>query len=262
MVKFYTQNFSYDYCFPTVTLAYFLRYPNPLSKHVICTDVIDRAFDPETQRLTTTRVHLKRSKLPSAILRLLPSSFLGASTSGESQSYVLERSTVDVKEGWMMTESRNLNMTNLLSVIERQEFRATNNGAAASALSSTSILPVESLKFGTDSSTEVTTTVQLTSHFGQRLRQHRRAQDLVAEEEDDAQHKPGFFARWSQSSLQRSIEAIGLTRTTRSQPNAKEGMKIVLERLREGGLVGVLDGMRRDREQLMGLQSLSTPRVE
>ncbi|KIW02327.1 uncharacterized protein PV09_06472 [Verruconis gallopava] len=256
MVKFLTQNHTYEYGFPTVTLAYFLRYPNPFSTHVISTDVIDRVFDPETQRLTTTRLHLKRSKMPSAILRLLPRNLLGASSNGQSQSYVLERSTVDVREGWMKTESRNLELTNLLTVVERQEYRATGNGEpAATASSSGSSLPLEALRFGTDDSTEVTTTVQLTSKFGQRLRERRKA---VSEALDDDEQKVGLLARWSQSSLQRSIEAIGLKRAHRSQPNATEGMKVVLERLREGGLVGVLEGMRQDREKAMAMSSATT----
>jgi hypothetical protein len=33
---------------------------------------------------------------------------------------------------------------------------------------------------------------------------------------------------------------------------SKEGMMVVLERLRRGGLVGVLDGMRKDREGAFG----------
>src|SRR5450432_4106511 len=64
MVKFYELNYTYDYSFPAVTLAYFLRYPNPYSTHVLSTDVIERFVDPVTGRLSTTRIHLKRSRLP------------------------------------------------------------------------------------------------------------------------------------------------------------------------------------------------------
>jgi len=245
MVKFYTQNYTYDYPFPTVTLAYFLRYPNPFSTHVISTDVIERTFDPATQRLHTTRLHLKRSKFPSAVLRLVPRGFLGANATGEGQSYILERSTVDVGEGWMRTESRNLELTGVLSVVERQEFRATGS---SEALSSGAPTPgktiIDGLAFGQDENTDVTTTVTLHSRLGQRFKRQRQA---GAETEE----KVGFFRSWSQASLQRSIEAIGLNRTSKSQPNAKEGMKVVLERLRQGGLVGVLEGMRRDREQAL-----------
>jgi len=213
MVKFYTQNHSYDYPFATVSLAYFLRYPNPYSRHVLSTDVLSRSFDPSTQQLTTTRLLLKRSRLPSAILKLLPRSLLGSNAGGDSQSYILERSVVDVKQGWMRTESRNLELKNVLDVIERQTYLRPDTPA---------------------DQTSVTTTITLHSRLGQRL--------LGRGE----QQKTNFLLSWSQSSLQRSIEAIGLNRATKSQPNAMEGMKVVLERLREGGLVRVLEGMRRD----------------
>lgn len=231
MVKFYTQSYSYDYPFPTVTLAYFLRYPNPFSTHVLSTDVISKSFDVENQRLHITRLHLKRSKLPSAVLRLVPRSLLGSSAQGDSQTYILEHSTVDVKEGWMRTESRNLEWTGVLSVVERQEYRAVPQAAAETSCDSQPL----------PDSTAVKTTVTLHSRLGQHFK--RRSP------EPDEKHN--FLWSWSQASIQRSIEAIGLKRTSKSQPNAKEGMKVVLERLRQGGLVGVLEGMRRDRESVL-----------
>jgi hypothetical protein len=150
----------------------------------------------------------------------------------------------------MMTESRNLEMTNLLSAVERQEYRAVGDGEAVVPTPSSSPLPVELLRFGTDSATTVTTTVQLTSRIGQRIRERRRAAELS--EEDDDTPKVGFLARWGNAGLQRSIEAIAFKRAHRSQDNAFQGTKVVLERMREGGLVAVLEGMRRDREQAMG----------
>jgi len=234
MVKFYSQTYSYDYPFATVSLAYFLRYPNPYSRHVLSTDVLDRHFDPATQRLYTTRLHLKRSRLPAAVLKLLPRSLLGSTASGDSQSYILERSIVDVREGWMKTESRNLEFTAVLDVIERQTY-LRRSGASIEA----------------DNDTDVTTVVTLHSRLGQRF---KRSRALGAAAEEDAPLKQNFLARWGQSSLQRSIEAIGLSRTSQSQPNAKEGMMIVLERLRQGGIVAVLEGMRRDRDAGFGIR--------
>lgn len=124
-MKFFENATSYDYSFPAVTLAYFLRYPNPYSKHVLSTDVIDRYIDPLTKRLHTTRLHLKRSKVPTAMLKLLPSSLAGPG--GAQQSYVIEKSTIDVQEGWMETESRNMEWTGILSVIERQTYKRQPN---------------------------------------------------------------------------------------------------------------------------------------
>jgi len=250
-VKFYTQSYSYDYPFSTVTLAYFLRYPNPYSRHVLSTDVIDRHFDPETQQLHTTRLHLKRSRLPAAVLKLLPKSILGAGSNGDSQTYILETSTVDVREGWMKTESRNLEFTHILDAVERQIYRRPNanlpdefHPRPSSPLSYLKQASSRDALADLDNATEVTTSVTLHSRLGQRFRRAKAADgaEVVRPE------KLGFFRSWSQASLQRSIEAIGLNRTSKSQPNAKEGMKVVLERLRQGGLVAVLDGMRRDRE--------------
>ncbi|OCK95187.1 MSF1-domain-containing protein [Cenococcum geophilum 1.58] len=266
MVKFYSSTYTYDYAFPAVTLAYFLRYPNPYSTHVLSTDVIERSFNPETQQLTTVRLHLKRSKLPSAVLKLLPRSLLGASKDGDSQSYILERSVVDVREGWMDTESRNLEWTGVLSVVEQQVFRRP---AAAPPIAVTNPFPTPDssavAKSGLQTApelekTDVTSSVTLHSRLGQGRWKRRRVGSSAADDDatklaataDEEAPKVGFFKSWSTASLQRSIELIGLKRARRSQPNAKEGMKVVLERLREGGLVAVLEGMRRDREMVHG----------
>lgn len=258
MVKFYSSTDIYQYPFPAVTLAYFLRYPNPYSTHVLSTDTIARHFDPDTQRLTTVRLHLKRSKLPSAVLKILPRSLLGASAAGDTQSYILEKSVVDIKNGWMDTESRNLEWTGVLSVVERQVFRRpamqaevdlkTWQGIEGAARRHGFINFGSGAKVDTGEATEVKSTVTLHSHVGERWKK-RKSADGAAEE--DQPQKMGFFKSWSTSSIQGSIELIGLKRARRSQPNAKEGMKVVLERMREGGLVAVLEGMRRDRETYM-----------
>lgn len=252
MVKFYTTNYTYNYDFPTVCLAYFLRYPNPYASHVLSTDVIDRNFDPESQRLTTTRLHLKRSRLPRAVVALLPRNILGSmrgdtasanTPANETKSYILETSTVDMKRGIMTTESRNLEWTGVLSVVEKQDYFAQG----------------KSLKEIVEGqNTDSTTTVALTSTLGQRIRR-RYSRSIASPNSDDSTasedepQKIGFFRSWGQAGIQRSIEAIGLSRTTKSQPNAREGLKIVLERLRSGGLVAVLEGMRRDGELGAGM---------
>ncbi|KAF1931154.1 uncharacterized protein M421DRAFT_57174 [Didymella exigua CBS 183.55] len=233
MVKFYSSQETYAYSFPAVTLAYFLRYPNPYATHVLSTDTIARSYDPATQRLTTVRLHLKRSKLPAAVLRLLPKALLGASATGDTQTYILEKSVVDVKEGWMDTESRNLEWTGVLSVVERQVFTRLDD---------------------TSETTDVTSSVTLHSHIGDAWKRKREAAS------DDAPPKMGFLRSWGTAALQRQIEKIGLTRAQRSQPNAKEGMKVVLERMRQGGLVAVLEGMRADREAILAGRSLLAQR--
>jgi len=250
MVKFYSTSYDYDYSFPAVSLAYFLRYPNPYSTHVLSTDVIERSFDRATQKLTTVRLHLKKSKLPTAVLKLVPRTLLGASATGDSQSYILETSIVDVKQGAMFTESRNLEWTGVLSVIETQNFRRLDNINPGQNISQEE----KRIK----DKTAVDITVALRSHIGDNIRRRRARLAKTAAvnnneklEDDDQQPKVGFFKSWTTGSIQRSIELIGLKRAEGAQPKAKQGMTVVLERMRKGGLVAVLEGMRKDRELIM-----------
>ena len=249
MVKFLDISFDYDFPFSAVSLAYFLRYPNPKARHVLSTDVIDRHFDPQTQQLTTTRLHLKRSKIPFAVLKLPPKGVLGkGGQSGES--YVLEKSVVNIRDGWMETESRNLEWTGILSVIERQKYIRPS---ISRDLASTGTPEWAGETRG--EGTEVLASATLVSRFGQARALRRKSQDTAAQahlpstgadDEEEVPAKKGFFASWSTSGLQRSIEVIGLRRTREALSNGKEGMNIVLERMRGGGLREVLEGMRQD----------------
>lgn len=262
MVKFHETSFTHDYPFPTVTLAYFLRYPNPYASHVISTDVIERHFDPETQRLYTSRLHLKRSKIPAAILSLLPTSLLGHTAGGSSQSYILERSIVDVKHGVMMTESKNLEFTGVLSVIERQIYRRptvdlnsffrcyTNTMRAGFRLlpQDYGLARRQGGNSAPDAQTDVTTKIELISRLGQGPSRFFKSKTVAEEDEEEAPAKVGFFRSLGQASIQRSIEAVGLRRAERAVPKSQDGMNVVLERLRGGGLKAVLEGMRRDSE--------------
>ena len=247
MVKFYESSFNYDYSFPAVSLAYFLRYPNPYAKHVLSTDVIDRHYDALTQRLSTTRLHLKKSKIPPTVLKLLPKGILGSS-SDAGQSYVLETSVVDVKEGWMKTETRNLEWTGILSVVEKQTYER-----APVPLENQRPSIRDLVDFPRSEGTDVTTTTTLLSRYGQ-AKMLRRKTDTAssASSDEDMSAKKGFFSTWSTQSLQRSIEGVGLRRTRAALAKSKDGMNVVLDRLRQGGIVGALDGMRRDHESAFG----------
>lgn len=248
MVKFFSTSYSYDYNFSETALAYFLRYPNPYSRHVASTDTIDRHYDPVTQRLTTTRLHVKRSRLPPAVLKLLPRSYLSnASEDGSTQSFILEKSVVDVKQGWMETDSRNLDWNNVLSVIERHRYSRPEGSA---------LLDLEA----GEEKTQVDISVTLKSRIGEQIRKRRQrwGQQATATSvlggggggagDEDAPVKQGLFSSWTSGAVRSAIETISLQRTEKSQPKAKKGMSVVLERLRAGGLEAVLEGMRADRE--------------
>jgi hypothetical protein len=244
-MKFFENKFTYDYSFPAVSLAYFLRYPNPYSRHVLTTDVIDRYVDPNTQRLHTIRIHLKKSKVPSGILKLLPKGMGGSDNSG--QSYILEKTIVDPKEGWMETESRNMEWTGILSVVEKQYYQRLPSEEHRLALDGLAVDKVSE-------QTTVKTTVTFRSRLGQGKILGRKKQDTAGDHADAEEEAPrkGFFSSLSTAGIQRTIELIGVSRTREAVLKSKEGMNIVLERLRSGGVVGVLEGMRQDREAAFG----------
>lgn len=242
-MKIYQSSADYPgYSFPTVALAYFLRYPNPYAKHVMSTDTISQHIDPMTQRLHTVRLHLKKSKVPTAVLKFLPKAMSGPD--GTSQTYILEKSVVDVKEGWMETESRNMEWTGVLSVIERQKYQDK-------MLANLDGVP----------GTHCKTTVTFVSKLGETIRKRRKANQAEpaahepatqGTEVEEEQPKQGWFASWSTAGIQRTIELVGVKRTQTAVINSCEGMKVVLERLRNGGVKGVLEAMRHDRMETMG----------
>ena len=99
-----------SYPWPIVTLAWFLRYPNPYATHVLSTDTIHQSLNPQTQRLKVVRLHLKRGKLPVWSKRFL---------SHISESWIVETTEVDLLNGRMETRMRNLDHKRVLYVEER-----------------------------------------------------------------------------------------------------------------------------------------------
>ena len=227
MVLTHTTSHTYAHPFPTVTLAYFLRYSspqlNPFAAHVLSTDTISSHVDSKTQRLHTTRIHLKKSRLPGAVYKLLPGSVTGGTT-GEKASYILETSVVDIKEGWMQTESRNLNFTGVLSVVEQQNFK----------------LPNENISTETD----VTTSVIFRSRLGEKLRGR-----LGQAHYEGGGFISGIIGGWGTKGIQRSIEKVASTKTLDQLGKSRDGMRLVLERIRNNGVIGVLETLRRERQR-------------
>jgi len=214
MVKFYENGFSYDYSWQAVTLAYFLRYPNPYSTHVISTDVISRHVD-ESGCLHTVRIHHKRGKLPTAVTRFLPSI---------SDSYVLETSKVDPHTMTMETETRNLDHTGILSVVEQQVYTPAEDGG----------------------NTRVRTTARFDSSLGGRARQATAANTEEQQSQPRRLFNYSFGFGWGKESVQRTIEQLGARRMVEHVGSSTKGMQLVLNRLRNIGLIGArgVEGVR------------------
>ncbi|OTA98003.1 hypothetical protein M426DRAFT_70586 [Hypoxylon sp. CI-4A] len=244
MVLTHTTNHAYSHPFPTVTLAFFLRYYspqlNPFSSHVLSTDTISSHVDPATGRLHTTRVHMKKTRLPSAVVKLLPSSVTGGG--GDKSSYVLETSVVDIKEGWMKTESRNMNYTGVLSVVEQQHYSTTSPDQATSAPNS-SLTPVAHRPLAPN--TFVTTTFSYRSTLGAKKHEKIASESTDASEEQTPRRLGDWISGWGAKRIQRSIESIASNKTDDQITKSRDGMRIVLERLRNNGVVAVLRELRR-----------------
>ena len=102
-----------------MTLAWFLRYPNPYALHVLSTDTIHHSLNPTTNRLTIVRLHLKRGKIPVWSKRFL---------SHISESWIVETTEVDLTAGRMETRMRNLDHKRVLYVEERGTWIGEKNG--------------------------------------------------------------------------------------------------------------------------------------
>ncbi|GAA5979480.1 hypothetical protein JCM10908_002940 [Rhodotorula pacifica] len=191
--------------FPYIVLAHNQRYPSPYGRHILSSDVISRSFHPETNVLRTTRLVLKRGKVPRWAPRVIqkidttwvleeseiemglvepdgttpvreaasegsaPSSSDSASSSSSVPPSGIKRE--------LRTRSRNIDRTEFMEVFEWQVFRP---------------LPEDTL------ATEVNTLSRVTSEFGFWPVSHR-------------------------------IESFGLSKLPRSIEGARLGLQLVAD---------------------------------
>ncbi|VDB93428.1 unnamed protein product [Peniophora sp. CBMAI 1063] len=116
-MRFFTQSFLYDDPWPIVSLAYFLRYPNPYAGHILSCDVVSREFT-SAGTLLTTRLILKRGSLPRWARQLI----------NRSESWVIEESEVDPLGKVVRCSTRNLDHVKIVRVQETQTFRQMTDG--------------------------------------------------------------------------------------------------------------------------------------
>ncbi|KAF8898474.1 PRELI-like family-domain-containing protein [Infundibulicybe gibba] len=118
VMKFYSQSFLYDDPWSIVSLAYFLRYPNPYASHVVSCDVIARAQTP-AGTLLTTRLILKRGALP----RWAPQGIVS-----RAESWVIEESEIDPFGQTVKCLTKNLDHVKVMQVEESVVLQQTPEG--------------------------------------------------------------------------------------------------------------------------------------
>jgi len=117
-MKFFSQSFLYDDPWSIVSLAFFLRYPNPYASHVVSCDVISRTHTP-SGTLLTTRLILKRGALP----RWAPKGIVS-----RAESWIVEESEVDPMGKTVRCRTKNLDHVKVMQVEEWVWFRQTAEG--------------------------------------------------------------------------------------------------------------------------------------
>ncbi|KAI9572703.1 PRELI-like family-domain-containing protein [Boletus coccyginus] len=117
-MKFFSQSFVYDDPWSIVSLAFFLRYPNPYASHVISCDVVDRR-QTDAGTLLTTRLILKRGTLP----RWAPQGIVS-----RTESWVVEESEVDPFGKVVRCRTKNLDHVKVMQIEEKQLFQQSRDG--------------------------------------------------------------------------------------------------------------------------------------
>lgn len=101
-----------------VTLAFFLRYPNPYASHVLSCDVVSRDQTPSGS-LLTTRLILKKGTLP----RWFPKGIVS-----RAEYWVVEESEVDPHGKLVRCVTKNLDHVKVMQVEESVQFAQTMEG--------------------------------------------------------------------------------------------------------------------------------------
>jgi len=117
-MRFFSNSHLYDDPWSIVSLAFFLRYPNPYAAHVISCDVISRTHTPQGT-LLTTRLILKKGSLP----KWAPKGIIN-----RVESWILEESEVDPLGRVVRCKTRNLDHVKVMRVEEITTLRQAEAG--------------------------------------------------------------------------------------------------------------------------------------
>jgi len=96
-----------------VTVAHWLKYPNPFSKHVLSEDVVERRI--EDGKLHTVRFIVKKQRIPASLMWMVPAK--------HKACYVKEISVIDPVNQECTITTENLNCRFISLVIETLKYK-------------------------------------------------------------------------------------------------------------------------------------------
>ncbi|KAM9770046.1 PRELI domain containing 1b isoform 1-T1 [Menidia menidia] len=126
MVKYICNSTEIKSAWDHVVSAFWQRYPNPFSTHVLTEDVVYREVTAD-HRLFSRRLLTKTNRLPRWAERFFPGGMARC-------VYIIEDSILDPVSRSLTTYTWNLNHTTLMSVEERCVFRDSAEQPAATQL--------------------------------------------------------------------------------------------------------------------------------
>lgn len=134
--KLHRSTAIFQYNWEQVVTGFWLRYPNPFSAHVLSEDVIQR-YVTEDGLLVTKKLLTKTSRVPKWGERFVQ---------GPANVFVLEESIVDPQTQTLVTYTRNLGFTKIMTVDEKCWYRPYPEDTARTELAR--IACIESHIFG------------------------------------------------------------------------------------------------------------------
>lgn len=116
MARYYETSSTFNFSWDQVACGYWKRYPNPQSTHVLSEDTWSRQVKDGC--LYTKRLLTKTNRVPK----------WGERFFSAKSVKIIEESVVDPKNKVLVTYTRNLGYTKVMSVVERVEYRSAGPG--------------------------------------------------------------------------------------------------------------------------------------
>lgn len=117
-MKFFENSTVFNYTWEQVAQGFWKRYPNPNSKHVLSEDTITR--EVKSGKLFSTRLLTKTNSIPNWAKRFINTTYV----------YIVEESIVDTKDKILVTYTRNLGFTKVMSVTEKVTYKQSEDNSS------------------------------------------------------------------------------------------------------------------------------------
>ncbi|GMM41991.1 hypothetical protein FOG51_03411 [Hanseniaspora uvarum] len=115
-----TNTHTFPYTFEETIVAVWQKYPNDMSEHVKCIDILDRKYNKEEKKITTHRLITCQQKIPTWLQYIIGKEL--------TKSKVLEISELDYKNKQFSLKSLNITGGKFLKVYEEVVYKPNMAG--------------------------------------------------------------------------------------------------------------------------------------